>query len=201
MTDEMEIQCLSEIYNQTLISRTHEITIPRTLYIKKIPKNLETATKLNLLTLLRTHFDRKWNRDTPASSIFRNMAILSSGTIVGKVIGIFTVPIITRIYLPDHFGVLSIFTALVALLVPFGTLRYTMAIPLPKNDGLVANLVVLCGLFLFIVSTLVFVIIGLLAPAVLATSIINSSSSRLSLQGGESGWMIKTFFVRTVVPK
>jgi len=96
------------------------------------------------------------------------MAMLATGTGVAKVIGTVSVPIITRIYLPEHMGVLSVFTALTAILVPFGTLRYTMAIPLPKHDGLATNLALLCGLLLFITSTLFLFFFWLFAPPLLA---------------------------------
>lgn len=93
--------------------------------------------------------------------------MLASGSAAAKVIGVVTVPVITRLYLPEHFGVLSVFTAIAALLVPFGTLRYSMAIPLPKRDGTATNLVVLCGLCLLVMSALTFLIFWLSAPAIL----------------------------------
>ena len=81
--------------------------------------SLEIIAKTNRYLQLRKRIAAKWNSDTPASSIFRNMAMLASGTGVAKVIGIVSVPIITRIYLPEHMGVLSVFTALAVMKVYF----------------------------------------------------------------------------------
>lgn len=83
-------------------------------------------------------------------AIFRNMAKLVTGTGIAKVLAIITTPIITRVYTPDHFGVLSLYVALVAIIVPFCTLKYSLAIPLPKSDATATNLAVL---IIFIVST------------------------------------------------
>ena len=76
-------------------------------------------------------------------AVFKNMGILASGSAVGKMLSLGTYPVITRLYTPQDFGVLSVFTSVIAIIVPFATLRYSVTIPLPKNDGLAFNLVVL----------------------------------------------------------
>ncbi len=95
------------------------------------------------------------------------MAMLASGSAGAKAIGALSVPVITRIYLPEHFGVLAVFTSLTALLVPFGTLRYSMALPLPNRDGTATNLAVLCVSSLLIVSLLVTLVFWIAAPYLL----------------------------------
>lgn len=95
------------------------------------------------------------------------MAMLAYGTGVAKVIGTVSLLIITRIYLPEDMGVLSVFTALTAMLIPLGTLRYSVAIPLLKSDRLATNLAVLCGIFLLIISTLIFLFFWFFASDVL----------------------------------
>lgn len=92
-------------------------------------------------------------------AIFRNMAKLATGTGIAKVLAVMTTPIITRIYLPEHMGVLSVFVALVGILLPFCTLRYTLAIPLPKNVGTATNLAYLSAISLLFVSLLIFLIL------------------------------------------
>ncbi len=86
------------------------------------------------------------------------MTKLITGDGIARVIGLITAPIITRIYLPEHMGVLSVFTSLVALMVPFGTFRYSLAIPLPKNDGSAFNISVLSFLLLSISTLFLFFI-------------------------------------------
>jgi len=93
--------------------------------------------------------------------------MLASGSAGAKAIGALSVPVITRIYLPEHFGVLAVFTSLTALLVPFGTLRYSMALPLPKRDGTALNLAVLCASTLLTVSLLAALVFWIAAPYLL----------------------------------
>ena len=123
--------------------------------------------KINLFQRLKHKITSQWRGEGSVNSIFRNMLYLATGTGLGRVIGFISTPIITRIYLPEHMGVLSVFTALVTILVPFGTLRYTMAIPLPKNDGAATNLVVLCSVSILLVSVIVFLFFLLFAAPVL----------------------------------
>jgi len=125
-----------------------------------------TYQKMTLLQV-GSHIAKRLHSNSPAGSIFRNMTLLASGSIAANALGVLTVPVITRLYQPEHFGVLSVFTAITALIVPFGTLRYTMAIPLPRHDGAAANLAVLCGLCLLVTSALVFFVFWLTAPALL----------------------------------
>jgi O-antigen/teichoic acid export membrane protein len=85
-------------------------------------------------------------------AILKNMGILASGTIAAKIIGFATYPIITRIYSPSDFGVLSVFTAAVAILLPFATFRYSVTIPLPKTDALAFNIIVLGSILIIAFS-------------------------------------------------
>jgi len=88
-------------------------------------------------------------------NIFRNMAKLVAGDGIARVIGITTTPIITRIYLPEQMGVLTVFVSLLALMAPFATLRYSVAIPLPKNDRLSFNLLALSFIILSCITIII----------------------------------------------
>lgn len=81
-----------------------------------------------------------------SGNVFRGMATLALGSGIGRAIGILSIPVLTRIYTPDDFGALSVFTALVLMLVPIFTLRYVIAVPLPRHDGTAMNLVALSAL-------------------------------------------------------
>ncbi|WP_239807437.1 lipopolysaccharide biosynthesis protein [Croceicoccus hydrothermalis] len=91
-----------------------------------------------------------------ASGVFRGMAQLATGTIAARLVGLATTPLITRLYTPAEYGTLSVFTALIAMIVPFMALQYSSAIPLPKHDGVVANLLaavaIMTGVTVLIVS-------------------------------------------------
>lgn len=77
-----------------------------------------------------------------SGGVFRGMATLALGSGIGRVIGIVSIPVLTRLYSPEDFGVLAVFTAFVAILAPLVTLRYVLALPLPRHDGAAMNLLV-----------------------------------------------------------
>lgn len=86
-----------------------------------------------------------------ASNVFKGMKTLAIGSGAAKIIGIAAIPVLTRLYSPEDFGVLAIFTAITTMLAPVITLRYVLALPLPRHDGLAFNLLMLSvGLMLVI---------------------------------------------------
>lgn len=95
------------------------------------------------------------------------MAVLATGSLAARLIGFATVPIVTRIYTPEHFGVLSVFVSLTAIIGPLGTMRYSAAIPLPKRDETAANIFVLCLISLGFVSVLLAIVLWLFARPLL----------------------------------
>lgn len=82
----------------------------------------------------------------PAGSIFRGMATIVFGSLIGRVIGIVVLPFLTRMYGPEGFGILAIFISIVTFLAPLVTLRYVQAIPLPKTDAMAMNVLALTTL-------------------------------------------------------
>lgn len=91
---------------------------------------------------LRNRFSSQLFRGA-SGGVLRGMAILALGSGGGQVIGIVAIPILTRLYTPEDFGVLAVFTALVGILAPLVTLRYVLALPLPRHDGVAMNLLAL----------------------------------------------------------
>jgi hypothetical protein len=78
-----------------------------------------------------------------SEGVFRGMATLALSSGVGRFVGIAAIPVLTRLYTPEDFGVLAMFSTVVAIFSPLVTLRYVLALPLSRHDGLAMNLVVL----------------------------------------------------------
>lgn len=95
---------------------------------------------------------------TPASTTTPlNILKLLTGRITAQLFGFVIVPILSRIFLPEHFGALQIFTAISAILIPVASLKYELAIPLAKDDedamlSLILNIVILAGITLSILT-------------------------------------------------
>lgn len=88
-----------------------------------------------------------------AGSVFKGMATMALGSGVARIVGIISIPILTRIYAPDDFGTLAIFSAIISILAPIITLRYVLSLPLPKHDGMAFNMFALTvGLMLVTVT-------------------------------------------------
>lgn len=89
-----------------------------------------------------------------ANPLYKGVLILGSGTAVAQMIGILSMPIITRLYTPADLGVLAVYAALLAIVGIGATLRYEFAYALPEEDRDAANLFGLCLILLLITTTL-----------------------------------------------
>lgn len=90
-----------------------------------------------------SRFLRRVGFGGPSANVFRGMAVLLMGSAAGRAVGVASMPILTRLYSPDDFGVLAVFTALVVVLAPIASLRYVLAIPLPRQNTTALNLLFL----------------------------------------------------------
>jgi O-antigen/teichoic acid export membrane protein len=90
--------------------------------------------------------------DASSKNIFRNMLTLFWGVIAGKALGFLIMPLITRLYNPDQFGVMSVLISFLYVAAPMLSLRYSASFPIYKRSISVANAVVLS----LLLSTILF---------------------------------------------
>lgn len=79
----------------------------------------------------------------PRGELARATTVLVGGTGVGQLLLILSSPVLTRIYTPEDFGVLAMYSALLAAFGVLASLRYERAIPLPAEDKDAWSLLVL----------------------------------------------------------
>lgn len=92
------------------------------------------------------------------SSFLKGVLTLVSATAAGQLILVLAMPLLTRLYTPEEFGLLAVFLAVLALLLVVSSLRYELAIPLPRNAGSARQLLYLAlaiNLFVAVLSLLV----------------------------------------------
>lgn len=77
------------------------------------------------------------------SSFARAVSVLVGGTAIAHAVTAGALPIVTRLYTPDDFSVLAVFSAVLSILAVAMCLRYDVAIPLPESDEDGANLLAL----------------------------------------------------------
>lgn len=97
------------------------------------------------------------------NSFARQVSVLASGTAIAHLLAIGTLPLITRLYTPDEFGILGVFVALMSILTVVANWRYEIAVPLPDSDERAANLAavaLVCGFFTTCVTLIAVIFFG-----------------------------------------
>lgn len=89
---------------------------------------------------------------------YRHVLILTSGTAFSQLLLVLTSPLLTRLYTPEDFGLLSVYISIVEIFVLLSSLHYEYALPLAKDEIGAANLLVLC--FGILLSVCLFAALG-----------------------------------------
>lgn len=66
----------------------------------------------------------------------RSVFLVSAGAIAGQAVVIGSMPLITRLYTPNSFGLYAVFASSVGIFSTVIALHYELAIPLPKSDAI-----------------------------------------------------------------
>ncbi|MGX9134412.1 lipopolysaccharide biosynthesis protein [Rummeliibacillus sp. JY-2-4R] len=82
----------------------------------------------------------------------KNVLMLIGGTAFAQVIGIALSPVITRIYLPEEFGVLTVFISILGTISMLGSLSYESAVPIADDEIRAINVLSLSLIILFLIS-------------------------------------------------
>ena len=89
------------------------------------------------------------------SSSARNVGKLLSANVIAQAIGILIYPVLTRMYAPEEFALLNLFTSIVGVLVIVATAEYQYAIVLPEDTKKARSIVHVSLLILAAVTLLV----------------------------------------------
>lgn len=95
------------------------------------------------------------------SRLLRNIVTVVSGTAGAQAITLAFMPVITRLYGPEAYGVLGTFLSVTMMLIPVAALTYPIAIVLPKRDDDARGLVRLSLLVATLLTLLVAAVLGL----------------------------------------
>lgn len=92
--------------------------------------------------------------------LLKGIVIIGSGTAVAQMLGIIFIPIITRIYPPEIYGTLAVFSSLLSILIVASSFRYELTLPLPEKDEDAEYLLVLSFFIVFILTIIFFVVLA-----------------------------------------
>jgi lipopolysaccharide exporter len=104
----------------------------------------------------------------PLGIFAKHVATMMTGSVFAGVIGIIVMPLLTRIYRPEDFGIFTLYTSLLGVLAVVACWRYELAIVLPERDEDAANLLLLC-----IIICLGMGFLTLILAAIFRTSLAN----------------------------
>jgi O-antigen/teichoic acid export membrane protein len=93
---------------------------------------------------------------TPKSEFTRNVLTLMTGTTIAQAIPIAISPILTRIYTPDDFGIMTLYLSISNIFIVIATGKYELAIMLPEEDGDAVNVLLLSMGITIIISLISF---------------------------------------------
>lgn len=95
------------------------------------------------------------------NEFIKNVFTLASGTSIAQAIPILASPVLTRIYSPEDYGLLALYTAILPILGHLATGKYELAIMLPKKDedaNAIAWLSIIINLVVSLIALLVIIV-------------------------------------------
>ncbi|MDZ5782822.1 lipopolysaccharide biosynthesis protein [Marinococcus luteus] len=96
------------------------------------------------------------------SNFWKSILMVMGGTTFAQALNILLSPVITRIYTPTEYGILTTYTAIISILA-VGALKYELALPIAKDERKAINILTLCLLvltLLVLLLSIVFLIFG-----------------------------------------
>jgi O-antigen/teichoic acid export membrane protein len=103
----------------------------------------------------------------PGKGFAANVAFMVTGTALGQAASIVLAPVLTRLYTPDQFGYLSVYTAALTIFGVIAVLGFELAIPIAASEVELANLLAISGVTLTATTGVIALAAGLLSDEAL----------------------------------
>lgn len=111
------------------------------------------------------------------NKFFKNFLILFSGSAIGQLIILATIPLLTRVFSIEAFGVYALFSSSIILLKPLSSLNYELAIILPKRNKDAINILAFNLIFILLFNIILFLILFILNNKIVSLLNIQRISS------------------------
>ena len=84
------------------------------------------------------------------STFAKNVAMISASTAFAQMLNALFSPVITRLYNPDEYGILTLYISILGLVAIIASLKYEWGITIAESDEKAVNVMSLCFIVLFI---------------------------------------------------
>lgn len=105
------------------------------------------------MNILRNYINLFFKSDNS----IKHVSIIAGGAIIAQGFNVLIMPFLSRIYSPDNFGVLAIFSSVMSIAMQLTFLNYHFGIALPKSDRYCNAIVYLC-LIIHVVFSILFTV-------------------------------------------
>ncbi|MED2865886.1 oligosaccharide flippase family protein [Bacillus thuringiensis] len=102
-------------------------------------------------------------KDSLKNTFLKNVMLITGGTVFAQIVSTVLLPIITRLYSPEQYGVISIYASILMTISFLGSMNYEMGIPIAESKEKSINVLVLSVITLVFftgVITLAFALFG-----------------------------------------
>ena len=101
------------------------------------------------------------------STFAKSVAMISGSTVIAQILSLVFTPIITRIYNPEEYGILTVYTSILGLIAIIASLKYEWGIPIAEDDKTALNVMAWSFVVLIFFVILVFVTFFFLGESIL----------------------------------
>lgn len=101
------------------------------------------------------------------NGLLKNITLIAGGTALAQVLSIIFSPIITRIYPPEQYGILTAYSAVLGLLAISASFDYQKAIPIAEDENEAINLFALSLCFLLLVAIVLSLLLAIFSNSFL----------------------------------
>lgn len=106
-------------------------------------------------------------KNIKSKTFLKNILVISSATSIAQLLNMLLSPVLTRIYTPDEYGVMTSFIAILGIISIIGSLKYELGIPIAKNDEKAINILFLSIIVLIMTATLTFLLISIFGRSII----------------------------------
>lgn len=93
------------------------------------------------------------------SAFSKNVALLMTGTAISQIISVLFYPVITRLFLPEDFGIYVLFNSVLGILTVIGAMRYEFSIPIAANKFKALNALFMSLIILIVFCLILFIVV------------------------------------------